>query len=99
MFSTLLPLVGVAGPYINAGRDLLRPLASKPDPINASRALFFSGEVRNANGMWQLGNKDSFTCSSAQKTTEDCSFNAQDDLQERARYGLLDWNVRASLGK
>ncbi|PKO62757.1 MAG: hypothetical protein CVU24_02670 [Betaproteobacteria bacterium HGW-Betaproteobacteria-18] len=99
MFSTLLPLVGIAGPYINTGRNLLHPVADKPDPINAPRALFFSGEARNGQGMWQLGNKDSFTCSSAQKTPEDCSFNAQDDLQERARYGLLDWNVRASLGK
>lgn len=99
MFSTLLPLVGIDGPYINTGRDLLRPLTATPDPINAPRTLFFSGEVRNANGMWQLGNKDSFTCSSAQRPVQDCRFNAQDDLQERARYGLLDWNVRASLGK
>lgn len=99
MFSTLLPLVGIAGPYINAGRDLLQPLTNKPDPINAPRALFFTGEARNAQGMWQLGNKDSFACGSAVKATEDCHFNALDDLQERARYGLLDWNVRASLGK
>ncbi|MFZ3083031.1 LTA synthase family protein [Rhodoferax ferrireducens] len=99
MFSTLLPLVGVAGPYINAGRNLLQPLADKPNPINAPRALFFTGEARNAQGMWQLGNKDSFSCSSVETPTEDCRFNPLDDLQERARYGLLDWNVRTSLGK
>jgi hypothetical protein len=91
--------VGVAGPYINAGRNLLQPLADKPNPINAPRTLFFTGEARNAQGMWQLGNKDSFSCSSVEKPTEDCRFNALDDLQERARYGLLDWNVRTSLGK
>lgn len=99
MFNTLLPLVGVQGPYINAGRDLLRPLANPPDPMNAPRALFFTGEARNAQGMWQLGNKDSFACSSAEKPAADCRFNALDDQQERARYGLLDWNVRISLKK
>lgn len=99
MFSTLLPLVGVAGPYINAGRDLLRPLTDKPDPSDAPRTLFFTGEARNAQGMWKLGNKESFSCSSSEKPAEDCRFNALDDLQERARYGLLDWNVRTSLGR
>jgi phosphoglycerol transferase MdoB-like AlkP superfamily enzyme len=98
MFSTLLPLVGVDGPYINAGRNLLRPLAAKPDPINAPRTMFFTGEARNAKGLWQLGNKDSFSCSAA-KLEADCQFNALDDQQERARYGLLDWNVRISLKK
>ncbi|APW41659.1 LTA synthase family protein [Rhodoferax saidenbachensis] len=99
MFSTLLPLAGVAGPYVNAGRNLLRPASDKPDPINAPRAMFFTGEVRSAQGMWQLGNKDSFVCTSAQKPAADCQFNAQDDQQERARFGLLDWHVRDSLKK
>jgi phosphoglycerol transferase MdoB-like AlkP superfamily enzyme len=105
MFSTLLPLVGVDGPYINAGRNLLRtPQASA---LDAPRTLFFSGEARNAQGLWQLGNKSSFTCSSpamaagvpVAASTSDCQFNALDDQQERARYGLLDWNVRISLKK
>ena len=99
MFSTLLPLAGIDGPYVNAGRNLLLPLADKPDPMNAPRAMFFTGEARNAQGLWQLGNKDSFACSSAQPTTPDCRFNALDDQQERARYALLDWNVRISLKK
>ena len=99
MFNTLLPLVGVDGPYINAGRNLLRtPQAT--NPLDAPRTMFFTGEVRNAHGLWQLGNKDSFTCSSAPATTTaNCRFNALDDQQERARYGLLDWNVRNSLKK
>jgi phosphoglycerol transferase MdoB-like AlkP superfamily enzyme len=99
MFTTLLPLAGIDGPYINTGRDLLRPLADKPDPMNAPRAMFFTGEARNAQGLWQLGNKDSFACSSAQPSAPDCRFNALDDQQERARYALLDWNVRISLKK
>lgn len=99
MFSTLLPLVGVDGPYINAGRNLLRPLTGQPDPMNAPRAMFFTGEARSAQGMWQLGNKDSFTCTSAQQPTADCRFNVRDDLEERARYGLLDWGVRSSFKK
>ncbi len=101
MFNTLLPLVGVDGPYINAGRDLLRtPQAA--NPLDAPRAMFFTGEARNAQGQWQLGNKDSFACSSAPAAAPSatpCQFNTQDDQKERARYGLLDWNVRHSLNK
>ncbi|MFZ2306162.1 MAG: sulfatase-like hydrolase/transferase [Rhodoferax sp.] len=102
MFNTLLPLVGVNGPYINAGRNLLR--TPEATPLDAPRILFFTGEARNAQGLWQLGNPNSFACSSAPtaavKTAgTDCQFNALDDQQERARYGLLDWNVRISLKK
>ncbi|MES2584886.1 MAG: LTA synthase family protein [Pseudomonadota bacterium] len=103
MFNTLLPLVGVSGPYVNAGRNLLRtPQAT--NPLEAPRTMFFTGETRNTQGLWQLGNKSSFSCSSAPAQTgtspasaDNCTFNAQDDQQERARYGLLDWNVRISL--
>ena len=100
MFNTLLPLVGVDGPYVNAGRNLLRTPAGTP--LDAPRTMFFTGEVRNAEGLWQLGNKNSFTCSSAPSAAAPataCQFNALDDQQERARYGLLDWNVRHSLKK
>ena len=99
MFSTLLPLVGVQGPYVNTGRNLLQPLPATHDPLNAPRALFYTGEARNAQGSWQLGNKASFSCSSAKPATGDCQFSAQDDLEERARYGLLDWHIRYSLKK
>ena len=100
MFSTLLPLVGVDGPYINAGRNLLRtPRAT--NPLDAPRAMFFTGEVRNTTGLWKLGTPDSFTCSSppgaSDSIAQQCQINLQDDQQERARYGLLDWNVRNSL--
>jgi glucan phosphoethanolaminetransferase (alkaline phosphatase superfamily) len=100
MFSTLLPLAGVDGPYINAGRNLLRQ--PNRSPLDAPRAMFFTGEARNAQGTWQLGNKDSFFCSAPPISLSPgapCQFNAQDDLHERARYGLLDWNVRISLKK
>ncbi len=99
MFDTLLPLAGVNGPYIRAGRNLLAPLSSTPDPMAAPRAVFFTGEARNAQGMWQLGNPASFACSASPMPGPDCHFNALDDQQERARYGLLDWNVRYSLKK
>jgi phosphoglycerol transferase MdoB-like AlkP superfamily enzyme len=98
IFNTLFPLAGIEGPYINAGRNLLKDLPADPDPMNAPRGLFFTGEARNAQGMWQLGNPKSFVCTAAQPP-KDCAFNAQDDLQERARYGLLDWNIRTSLPK
>ncbi|MBI2749849.1 MAG: sulfatase-like hydrolase/transferase [Burkholderiales bacterium] len=100
MFNTLLPLIGVDGPYVNAGRNLLR--TPQATPMDAPRTMFFTGETRNAQGQWQLGNKASFACSSApgsQPVGTDCQFNALDDQQERARYGLLDWNVRISLNR
>lgn len=98
MFNTLFPLAGIEGPYINAGRNLLQSGKAPVEPVNAPRAMFFTGEARNAQGMWQLGNPASFVCTSA-KPEANCAFNAQDDQQERARYGLLDWNVRISLRK
>lgn len=100
MFNTLFPLAGIDGSYVNAGRNLLKPLPAQPDPMNAPRGLFFTGDARNAQGMWQLGNPKSFVCTSAHLDAgKPCEFNALDDLQERARYGLLDWNVRISLKK
>jgi len=98
MFNTLLPLAGIEGPYVNSGRNLLKPVGAQPNSADAPRAMFFTGEARNAAGLWQLGNKNSFVCSSARPTTH-CEFNALDDQQERARYSLLDWNVRISLRK
>jgi phosphoglycerol transferase MdoB-like AlkP superfamily enzyme len=98
MFNTLLPMAGVAGPYVNSGRNLMRPASVPVDPVNAPRAMFFTGDARNAKGMWQLGNKNSFVCTAA-KPEANCEFNALDDQQERARYALLDWNVRISLKK
>lgn len=98
MFPTLFPLAGIEGPYINTGRNLLRKSAQPPLPTEAPRAMFFTGEVRNSRGMWQLGNKDSFVCTPP-TNADNCRFNPIDDQQERARYGLLDWNVRISLKK
>jgi phosphoglycerol transferase MdoB-like AlkP superfamily enzyme len=97
MFPTLFPLAGIDGPYINTGRNLLLPMPAHPDPVNAPRTMFFTGEARSARGMWQLGNAQSFVCTPPDGKS--CEFNAQDDLQERARYGLLDWNVRHNLKK
>jgi phosphoglycerol transferase MdoB-like AlkP superfamily enzyme len=98
MFSTLFPLAGIDGPYVNAGRNLLLPLQDATGPINAPRTLFFTGETRNAQGAWQLGNQATFVCTQ-NPPPAGCAMNPQDDLQERARYGLLDWNVRISLRK
>jgi phosphoglycerol transferase MdoB-like AlkP superfamily enzyme len=98
MFSTLFPLAGIEGPYVNAGRDLLKPLGAQPAPMDAPRTLFFTGETRNAQGAWQLGNKATFVCTQ-NPPPAGCAMNEQDDLQERAHYGLLDWNVRISLRK
>ena len=99
MFDTLLPLVGIEGPYVNSGRNLLLALPDKSDPLHAPRTMFFTGEARSAKGMWQLGQPASFVCSPVQSPAAQCQFDALDDQQERARYALLDWNVRISLKK
>lgn len=99
MFDTLLPLAGIEGAYVNSGRNLLLKLPDRPDAINAPRAMFFTGEARNAKGMWQLGQPASFGCSPVPSPPTPCQFDALDDQQERARYALLDWNVRISLKK
>lgn len=97
MFPTLFPLVGIAGAYTNTGRNLLQPVPPA-DPLAAPRALFFTGEARNAQGMWQLGNPGSFVCTPP-GSGKPCAFSPDDDAQERARLGLLDWKIRYSLKK
>lgn len=97
MFPTLFPLVGVDAGYVQTGRNLLAaPTAS---PMDAPRTLFYTAESRNAQGAWQLGNPASFVCTSAKQSGDvpGCAFNPQDDAQERARIGLLDWNIRYGL--
>lgn len=106
MFPTLFPLIGVSGGYVNTGRDLLLNPArihsdSQANPaLNAPRALRYYGMARNAKGIWTLGNPASFVCTpSGAQADESCRFDAKEDAQERARLGLLDWNVRDALGK
>nr|WP_284150474.1 LTA synthase family protein [Curvibacter sp. CHRR-16] len=97
MFPTLFPLLGVDAGYVQSGRNLLaQPSAS---PMDAPRTLFYTAEARNAQGAWQLGNPGSFVCTSSKQAGDvpGCVFNPQDDAQERARIGLLDWNIRYGL--
>lgn len=101
MFPTLLPLVGVTSGYVNTGRNLLAGPAEQVNPaLNAPRALRYYGRARNAEGAWDLGKPASFSCTpSGKQAAASCRFDAKDDAQERARLGLLDWNVRSTLGK
>jgi len=43
-----------------------------------------------------LGDPNSFMCSPP-RVGGDCRFDAELDARARARIGLLDWNVRATL--
>jgi len=101
MFPTLFPLIGVSGGYVNTGRNLLlNPVKQANPALNAPRALRYYGMARNAKGIWTLGNPASFVCThSGAQADESCRFDAKEDAQERARLGLLDWNVRDALGK
>jgi len=102
MFPTLFPLLGVGGGYVNTGRNLLAdPATRQSNPaLDAPRALRYYGMARNSKGIWTLGNPASFVCTpSTGQAEESCRFDAKEDAQERARLGLLDWNVRATLGK
>ena len=97
MFPTLFPLVGIAGGYINTGRNLL---ANGTQPsLDAQRITSYSGQARNAQGAWKLGNPATFVCTPDSKENASCVFNETDDQQERARLGLLDWLIRTSLKK
>ena len=99
MFPTLFPLVGVQGGYVNTGRNLLlKPAQQDNAALNAPRSLRYYGMARNAKGIWTLGNPASFVCTpSGMQAEASCRFDAKDDVQERARLGLLDWNVRDAL--
>lgn len=101
MFPTLLPLVGVSGGYVNTGRNLLANPDTQAYPaLNAPRILRYYGTARNAKGIWKLGDPASFGCTpSGKEVAATCRFDAKDDAQERARLGLLDWNVRSGLSR
>jgi phosphoglycerol transferase MdoB-like AlkP superfamily enzyme len=97
MVQTLLPLVGASGPYLNTGRNLLST-GSPDDPLQAPRALSYTGEARTGKGVWPLGQPGSFVCSPGPaNTAAPCQLLPEDDAQERARYGLLDWWIRSSM--
>lgn len=95
MLPTLFPLIGVAGGYVNTGRNLLGK-----QPLTAAHSLGYYGTARNASGSWTLGDPASFICSpGGDKADASCKLDAKEDTQERARLGLLDWNVRDALRK
>jgi phosphoglycerol transferase MdoB-like AlkP superfamily enzyme len=97
MVQTLLPLAGVSGPYVNTGRNLLST-GSSDDPLQVPRALSYTGEARTGKGVWPLGQPGSFVCSPGPaNTAAPCQLLPEDDAQERARYGLLDWWIRSSM--
>jgi phosphoglycerol transferase MdoB-like AlkP superfamily enzyme len=98
MVQTLLPLAGVSGAYLATGRNLLSK-GSSDDPLQAPRALSYTGEARTAHGLWQLGQPSSFVCSPAPVPPNSCQLSPRDDPEERARYGLLDWWIRSSLAR
>ena len=98
MFPTLFPLIGLDGGYVNTGRNLLADFRSTASStLNAPRSLFYGGYARSAQGVWELGNPDSFVCTPGKAAGGACQFDAKDDAQERARLGLLDWFIRTSL--
>lgn len=99
MFPTLLPLIGVRSGYVNTGRNLLANHAGHASPaLDAPRSLRYYRMARNAKGIWTLGDPASFVCTpSGTHTAASCRFDEKDDAQERARLGLLDWNVRSTL--
>jgi phosphoglycerol transferase MdoB-like AlkP superfamily enzyme len=99
MFPTLFPLVGVGQGYLKTGRNLLTPTDGQSQQAqDAPRSLSYTGVARNAKGSWTLGNAASFGCTPmGVKADASCQFDAKQDAQERARLGLLDWNVRISL--
>jgi hypothetical protein len=99
MFPTLLPLIGAGQGYVMTGRNLLLdPAKQNNAALNAPRALAYYGVARSPQGAWLLGDEASFVCTpTTAQTGKPCAWDAQADAQERARLGLLDWQVRAGL--
>lgn len=95
MLPTLLPLLGLNRGYVQSGRDLLAKAANASDSL-PDISLSYYGEARSQKGSWKLGDPNSFMCSPP-RVGGDCRFDAELDARARARIGLLDWNVRATL--
>ena len=100
MFPTLYPLVGIGGSYVRTGRNLLADPATQQSVLDAPRIISYYGPARNAKGAWNMGDPASFLCTPpSAKPDGSCTFNADEDKQDRAFVGLLDWNVRSGLRK
>jgi len=95
MLPTLLPLLGLNRGYVQSGRDLLAKATNASDSL-PDISLSYYGEARSQKGSWKLGDPNSFMCSPP-RVGGDCRFDAELDARARARIGLLDWNVRATL--
>jgi len=101
MLPTLYPLVGIGGGYVKTGRNLLADPATQKNSIMDSPRIFsYYGPARNDKGAWTLGDPASYICTPPSGNAGSaCKFNAEEDRQDRAFVGLLDWNVRSGLSK
>lgn len=101
MFPTLFPLLGVGSAYVKTGRNLLLDPAQQADTaLQTPISLSYYGPARSAKGSWMLGDPASFKCTpGGAQAGPDCRFDPKLDEQARAQVGLLDWNVRAALGR
>ncbi len=93
IFPTVLPLLGIEQGFLNTGRSLLDCSGRGPSDQPVGVAQSFTGALRTASGVWMAGQPESFICTDPRAGT-DCQFPADLDRQERARWALLDWNVR-----
>jgi phosphoglycerol transferase MdoB-like AlkP superfamily enzyme len=92
IFPTLLPLLGIEQGFLKTGRSLLDcGRRSQEEPIGVAQS--FTGALRTASGVWTAGQPESFICTDP-KAGPACRFPTELDRQERARWALLDWNVR-----
>ena len=92
IFPTVLPLLGLEQGFLKTGRSLLDCSGrGKGESIGVAQS--FTGALRTASGVWMSGQPDSFICTDP-KAGPECRFPAELDRQERARWALLDWNVR-----
>lgn len=101
MFPTLFPLLGIGSGYVKTGRNLLLDPAQQAETaLQTPISLSYYGPARSAKGSWMLGDPASFKCTpGGAQAGPDCRFDPKLDEQARAQVGLLDWNVRAALGR
>lgn len=91
VFPTLLPLMGIEKGFLSTGRNLFQKMES--EQLNNAYAVQYSGQIRNKEARWGLGQASSYTC--YQGGDKSCRYDDAIDRQARAKIALSDWYIRS----
>lgn len=94
MFPTLFPLLGLNDGYMKTGRNLADCVRSPSS--DEAIAVTFIGQARTNQAIWSMGRANTIAC---QPEAAECKWQANQDVNARARVALLDWNIRHHIHK